>query len=888
MEIDVLSRCKSLEQGKWGRQRLSWLGIWILSPMLFHGQAAVYAAEGGTPQGVSPDGLPHVSASHLSTTVVDVSAIPHLDDIVQPATTLEDWVTQIAQAEIVLVTGVTVESSDTDLVVVLESPESFLPSPTASVVGNALILDFTDVKLMLPDADAFQVSTPAAGIAWVSVINLPENRLRVSITGVEAPPAVDLRADAQGLILSVVPGAPGAIAQDEAIQLVVTGVQNDAPYRAQNTTTATRIDSSILEVPQSIQVVPREVLQDQGASTLGDVAQNVAGLNQFSTYQDFALRGFRISEESVFYNGLRGNPYNFFTNSPILGNVERVEVLRGPASVLYGQLQPGGFINIVTRQPEARPSITVTGVAGSYEEFGTQIDATGPIDARERLLYRLNMSHLGAGSFRDFQSSDYWQIAPSLTWRVGDRTALSLTGEWFEDRRRGQRDRGIVAPGGDVFAVPISFTVNEPGDRAGSSGHAIQLALNHELSDTWALSATGRFSHGEYFNRYHNPSGFLEDGRTMTRDYRDQEFTTDSFAADLYAVGKFSTGTLAHRLVFGVDTVIQDGIFEGRFADPIEFGGEVPALNVFNPRYGRANPETYTLLFDLSREYLRQYGLYIQDQITFSPQWQALFGLRYDFFDNKSDFRGDFGSDEVNFSDQALTFRGGVVYEPVENLFMYGSYSQGFIPQSEFNQGPDRGGPFDPEESWQIEVGAKTSLLSDRLTAAIAYYYINRENVLVTDPNNSRRLLQVGETTSQGIELEIAGRLSDHWRLFATYALNDAKVSEDTNSSLIGRQLENAPRHTASLWTRYDFPHSGFGVAGGFSFVDDRPTFDESVILPSYVVFDAALYYTTGTLRLALNFDNIFDTTHFIGGYDEDAIFPGDPFRVRFNASYEF
>jgi len=203
-------------------------------------------------------------------------------------------------------------------------------------------------------------------------------------------------------------------------------------------------------------------------------------------------------------------------------------------------------------------------------------------------------------------------------------------------------------------------------------------------------------------------------------------------------------------------------------------------------------------------------------------------------------------------------------------------------------QGPDRGGPFDLEESWQLEVGAKTSLLSDRLTATLAFYYIVRENLLVTDPADSNRLLQLGEARSQGIELEVVGQLTDNWSLIASYVLNDAEVTEDTNALLVGRQLENAPRHTAALWTRYSIPNTGFGIAGGLTFVDERQTFSDTVQLPSYIVLDAALYYAFREVELALNFDNILDKTYFIGGYDETAVFPGSPFTVRFTASYRF
>ncbi|MBE9193034.1 TonB-dependent siderophore receptor [Gloeocapsopsis crepidinum LEGE 06123] len=803
---------------------------------------------------------------------------------IQPAWAEDDILKQVISEQSAAVVQVTVriEQSDIGLEVILETVGE-LSQPSTAIADNVLIIDIPNA--IVTDRNEFQVANPADGIALVSVTNLPDNRLRVSLTGVDAPPIANIRTETLGLVVSVVSGTEAE--SEEEIQVIVTGEQDD-PYRVRNTTTATRTDTPIVETPQSIQAIPREFIEDQSASDLGDVTRNVAGLNQFSVYQDFALRGFRISDESVLYNGLRGNPYNFFTNSPILSNVERVEVLQGPASVLYGQLQPGGLINIITRQPEADPSTEIRGIAGSYEQFGIQFDSTGSVDTEGQLLYRFNAVHLGADSFRDFQSSDYFQIAPSLTWSINDRTTLALTGEWFDDSRRGQRDRGIVAPGGNLFAVPISFTVNEPDDRAGSNGYAIQLSLNHAFTEDWQLNATGRFARGEYFNRYHNPTNLLDDLQTITRDYRDQKFISNSFAADIYAVGEFATGSLNHRLVIGADTTIQNNTQDGFFADPIEDGGDVPALDIFNPIYGQANPDNYTLLFDRSRDQLRQYGIYLQDQIQFSDRWQALLGLRYDFFDNESNFRGDFGFGESSFSDTALTLRGGVVYEPVDNLFLYTSYSQGFVPQSETQQGPDRGGPFDPEQSWQIEVGAKASVFDNRLTATLATYYIIRENLLVSDPVDFDRLLQIGEARSQGVEVVLVGRITDDWSLSANYAYNDAEVTRDIDSSLVGRQLENAPRHSAALWTRYNFPNTGFGIAGGLRYVDDRPTFNESVQLPSYVVFDAALFYSLRELQLAINFDNIFDTTHFIGGYDETAVSPGQPFTVRFTASYRF
>jgi len=227
------------------------------------------------------------------------------------------------------------------------------------------------------------------------------------------------------------------------------------------------------------------------------------------------------------------------------------------------------------------------------------------------------------------------------------------------------------------------------------------------------------------------------------------------------------------------------------------------------------------------------------------------------------------------------------VYQPVGNVSLYGSYAEGFKPQNVFNQRQSVGGPFDPEESWQVEGGAKAQLFDGRLNVSTAIYKIAKTNALVRDPDDESRLISLGKVESTGFEIDAIGSVTPNWSLTANYSYNDTKVTEDTNEELEGQPKPNAPRHTAGLWSRYEFPNIGFGVGGGTIFVAERETFGE-VTLPSYTIFDAALYYQWRRVNLRLNVKNLFNRRHFMGGYSQTALWPGTPRTLSLSVSVDF
>ena len=298
---------------------------------------------------------------------VSLTEIPHLNELENPATTVGEWLAQLT----IQITDVQLNPTENGIEIVLETTEGQLPIPSTSVTGNALIADIPNAVLTLPDGDEFQAANPAEGIALVSVTSLPNNRVRVAITGLDAPPTTEVRTVEQGLVVSVTPGAEGtADTEEDAIQVVVTGEQEDG-YRVEDATTATRTDTPVRDIPQSISVIPRQVLEDQGGTRLGDALRNVPGATNFgessrSLFDTFIIRGF--STPNTLRNGLReGNSFSFNQSlGSETANIDRIEVLRGPASVLYGRGGLGGTVNIVTEQPLSEPFYEVEGTVGSY------------------------------------------------------------------------------------------------------------------------------------------------------------------------------------------------------------------------------------------------------------------------------------------------------------------------------------------------------------------------------------------------------------------------------------------------------------------------------------------------------------------------------------------
>lgn len=797
------------------------------------------------------------------------------------ARTVDDWLAQIEAAETAVITDVQIRDTPEGLRIELIANQP-LAVGTSRVEGNALITEIPDAELALRDDAVAEQFGPATGIALVQVSSLAGGGVRVAVTGTDAPPDVQVNAEGNSLALQVVPGLSNvAGSESDAIRVGVTGTQDEG-YNPSAATTGTRIEAPLRDVPLTLQVIPREVIEDRQITQLTELADNVAGVEPYSGYgglpsNDYYIRGFNAGE--TFRNGFRD--FTFISpRDP--ANVERVEFLRGPASVLYG----GGFnlsgaVNTVTERPLANPQYEISGTVGNYGFYRPTLDFTGPLTDSGNLLYRLNLAYTNADSFRDFNESESVFVAPVLTWNIGPQT--TLTTEFEYQNYDYVFDRGF--PSGEIFLdLPRDRFLFEPDlNRAQFDSHYFGYNFEHEFNEQWKIRQGfgGLIVNGEteaaVITNFSDP--FVEaDGRTLEREAQRSDELQENFSVQTEVIGEFNTGSIEHNVLFGVEYA--------RFKFAYDFfSASLGSIDIFDPEYGD-QPGDYSPFF--FEEYgTRNVGLYLQDLIYLTPDLIVLAGGRLDFTDS-------FYRDRLNDatyserSDTAFSPRLGLVYQPSDDTSLYFNWANAFTPNI-FGGATRAGEAFEPERGEQFEIGIKQEF-SDRISANLALYHLTRTNVATPDPQDPNFSIQTGEQTSRGIELDVTGEVLPGLNMIATYALTDAFVSED-NDIPEGDRLSGVPEHTASLWTTYEIQSGdlqGLGFGLGFVYVDEREARlpNTGVTLPSYFRTDASLFYERDSWRTAVNIKNLFSVEYFnTQGF---FITPQAPLTVLANVAVEF
>ncbi len=440
-----------------------------------------------------------------------ISKISQLSDIEKPATNIQQWLAQ----SLVQITGVKSQATDKGIEVILETNQSDQLQLTNKSEGNSYIIDIPNAQLRLPNGDTFRQEKPTAGITEITVSNFNANTIRVTVTGETGAPQVELFDGDEGLVFGVTT-TPSTTSQtpppqqpptetpqtpqtpttetpseeptaktpgnEEPIELVVTGEQGG--YRAEEASSATKTDTPIRDIPQSIQVIPREVLKDQGTIRVQDALRNVSGATSAGYYQGFSeylsLRGFNAN---LFRDGLRS--YQDYGGLIESADVERIEVLKGPASVLFGDAPPGGLVNLVTKQPLAEPFYSVEGTVGSFSTYRGAIDLSEPLRDDKSILFRLNTFYENAGSFRDFVNSERVFVAPKLKLALGANTNLTIDGSWLEETRTA--DEGTVAIGNRPADLPRELFLGEPFQNVEINVNNIGYLLDHKFNEQWSI-----------------------------------------------------------------------------------------------------------------------------------------------------------------------------------------------------------------------------------------------------------------------------------------------------------------------------------------------------------------------------------------------------------------
>ena len=724
-----------------------------------------------------------------------------------------------------------------------------------------------------------------------------------------------------------------------ALQEVEVIGRKESSYKNTNSFIGTKTASALKEVPQSVGYVTKELILDQGATTVNEVVKNISGVNQNSSYNDFSIRGFRAPgnrNSGNLLNGMRAQTSLWKQSS--LANIERVEVIKGPASALFGNAAPGGVINRVTKKPlfENKNSITV-GV-GSWNTLKTYGDFTGPLNPKKTLLYRLNLGYEKTDSFRDLQGSESIIAAPSFSYIPNEKTHINV--DFVYQNFNGKIDRGQSVPAdGNVYSTPISRSLSAANDFLKENTLNTTIALTHKFSEHISLNAIylnssysedmlehtqanlyyKQIGNGANAFRYADPNKVM-----MTANQRKRYFANNSF--NTYFNFNFNTGILKHKLLVGYDYFISEqkagsssisaqgylskdktkvvntytttaNVLAGSVQTPTT---NVPVFDLYDPIAGNAYKDISKYIWKQNtlnpyEEY--SHGVYVQEQIDISIV-KLLIGLRQEWF---TEILNKETTKEISRQTSAFIPRVGLVVEASENINLYSTWVKGFQPQgANIQSDPDRyGGPFDYMKSELYEVGLKTEWFNKRLSATLAIFKITQENSLEQSPKAGKADWRVPvDEESNGFELDVAGQILPNFSVVANYAYTDArivKLKEEGAIKDLNVQRPSTPRHAANLWTKYIFENGslkGLGAGIGVSYASERlgqvGRRATAASYPDYTLLNAVLYYKVKDVQLQLNVNNVLNRTYWISGYDNLRNFPGAPRNINASVTYRF
>ncbi|NIJ17912.1 TonB-dependent siderophore receptor [Sphingobium vermicomposti] len=655
-------------------------------------------------------------------------------------------------------------------------------------------------------------------------------------------------------------------------QIIVTG-RAQRLYRTE-TTTVGKAAQDPLDIPQALQVINKDLFADQGARDATDIYRNISGVSFFS-YAGITFRGFR--QDQSFYDGMRGNPFIGFS-VPQLFNIERVEVLKGPAGLFFGPGSPGGIINYASKVPDDKAAMRLVATAGNYDRRGISAEATGPVDGDGVVTYRLGGFYEASNPYRINTKNVSLIGDGAIAIRTNEGGKLTLQATIYDNDLQANRLRGVLTDNDGNFLGSIRWNANEPTDFLHLKSKAYQARYATAIGDRVMFDAGLRYFKATETQQYHEPRGFLAGSTDLVvREFRDQIRDVDglSFSANLTA--RVDLLGMEHKLQTGADWYDETSVLNSR----ILRAGVTP-LSLSNPVYtnsARDVARAALLPFAVTDTRTKRKGAYLQDQISLSEAFILVGGVRYDKFED-----GVVG--DRFYTDEDVTFRTGAIFKPRRDVSVYLSWSQSFEPQSASSQTIDVGGPFAPVTGDQFEGGVKTDLFDGRLQANFAAYRIVRKNILQADTslppvNGQDQLRPIGEVTSKGFEIDLSTDITPNWVALVNYGFNDTKITGtiagQAITNAVGNRFANAPKHKLGFWTRYQLPAIDTAIAFGGEYVSKRISLSGQGVKP-YTIFDASLTKGLGFAELMLRVDNIFDKVYAASGFSaQSGHFPGEP-----------
>jgi iron complex outermembrane receptor protein len=595
------------------------------------------------------------------------------------------------------------------------------------------------------------------------------------------------------------------------------------------------------------------------------------------TWDDYTVRGFHVWSASTYRNGFMAGYSG--PNAADAVNIERVEVLRGPASALYGPGLPGGSVNYVTKRPLRDPRLTVNLYAGSFDTFRSEVDATGPVSGNVR--YRLTAAGDTTSGYRDYNLFRRWVANPAVAIDLGPDMELLVEAEGYQERYRADPD-GVPILGGNPYALPVSRSFTEPAlHPALVEGGLGRVELTRRLGRGWSVRVSVEDKAGHYDEETILTGPVAADGRTIPRSVINWSDGATSTAFQAVVHGEFPTGPVGHAVFAGLDAGRESVFYRASGADP----GTYPyAIDAYAPRYGAAIPPSPLPGGSPDQWSYEIVGLYASDTMTLLRWLRLLVGARADAYSQKS-----FAPPVVDQASE-VTFspRAAVLVSLLPELSAYANLNQGFWPSLGVTAD---GHVLRPEHSLTYEAGLRATLDDDRLTVDADVFHLTNRDIAVIDPSNPNFQVNRGVATSQGLELSVTACLNRFLRAIASYTYLDASVTADPDPGNVGKPLPFAARHSGAAWAYATFLDArGVGPTMGLGGVamSERSLLDHTAV-PGYVRFDAVAGYQFGRrLGARLRMQNVGDARYVRGGNDVNGILPGAPRTVMAELSAAF
>ncbi len=723
-----------------------------------------------------------------------------------------------------------------------------------------------------------------------SLINLPAINDTIEISSVGARPLSIPVTLSNNEILDL-----GTIHQEfsyAALQNIEISSYNNKSYKSEYSFFTTKTQTPFLDIPQSVSSITKEVIADKMQYSLKDVASDAAGITNYSGYDEYTIRGFK-AENARLINGLRG--YNSSYISPLLVNVDRIEIIKGPSATLYGNSDPGGTINLVTKKPLAQNIAEISISGGTWNHYRAEADVTGPVNKNKTFLYRLNAGYDNTNSFRNEMFAKSYEVSPSFSFIPNDKFKLNV--DISLSHTNTVLDRGQPGFENDLslHSTPISLSVSQPGDYLHETDLATNVLLSYKFNKHISFNSgylnyvTKQAAHEHGLQSYKSPD-------SVNLYFSEWSYNTVTNTFTNYFTFHFNTGKLAHQLLAGFDYIKSSVELDQQYFENPSFGigaGIVGTFSLKNPLYQKRDIGTYKLSdydSDATNVDATIYGTgggYIQDQVSVN-KWKILAGVREELY------RSDEDEDSVpDTAENVFLPRFGAVYELKPNVSLYATYNKGFDPFEASASTQVFNTPFKPVISQLMEVGAKGMFFKNRLNTSLSIYQLTLQNVAVNanDISNPDLYIQQGEDRSSGVETEITGNILSNLSVSASYAYCVAKVLKSKIHSMEGTIVENAPRHLSNSWIKYSFKKGtlkNVSIEFGHSQASVRNTLQTGFILPGYFIINGGIRYKIYRINAAINIYNLTNKTYWFGAYNVSNKWPGAPRSFMARIGYSF